>query len=98
MSFHALGLGIDEEPDRGGANEDAASMDVSAITTPYAAPPARKRKGMMNDNNIEEQAIDGIEVDTVQANGSTRMHKMIRLNLKSWTMKQIKFLLIPMTG
>lgn len=66
-SFHALGLKIDEEPDRGGANEDAASMDVSAITMPYTAPPSRKRRGMLNgNNNIDEQVIEGIECDTGQ--------------------------------
>mmetsp|Transcript_16223 Transcript_16223/g.32673 ORF Transcript_16223/g.32673 Transcript_16223/m.32673 type:complete len:86 (-) Transcript_16223:112-369(-) len=31
----ALGFGGNDEPGRGGANEDSASMDISAITTPY---------------------------------------------------------------
>ena len=33
--FNALGFVGTDEPVRGGANEDSASIDISAITTPY---------------------------------------------------------------
>jgi tetratricopeptide (TPR) repeat protein len=45
-----LGLRGDDEPGRGGANEDSASIDISAITTPYTKPRTRPISGVGIDN------------------------------------------------
>jgi len=63
-SLNALGLENDDEPGKGGANEDAASMDISAITTTYTAPPTRKIKRLVIDH-IAGQVIAEGAGDTV---------------------------------
>jgi hypothetical protein len=59
LKFNTLGLGGDDEPGMGGANEDSASIDISAITTPYTKRRARPLPGLDNNGDKVEEADEG---------------------------------------
>ncbi len=64
LKFNTLGLGGDDEPGMGGANEDSASIDISAITTPYTKRRARPLPGLDNDGDKVEEADEGESLAT----------------------------------
>ena len=68
--FNTLGFEGDDEPGRGGVNEDSASLDISSITNPYPKPRARSLPGLgraaaaaanYHGDKIEEE--EGDEMD-----------------------------------
>ena len=70
--FNALGFGGNDEPVRGGANEDSASMDISAITTPYTKVRARPLPGLAADDS----GVDKVEEGDVSESGTTEVDVM----------------------
>jgi len=57
--FDTLGFEGDDEPGRGGAQEDSASIDISAITTPHTLL-ARLGTGNIEENVEEEKEGDAL--------------------------------------